>query len=159
MVVITFKSGVTHIYNENSPKLIQLWKQVEQIASVVYGEYQDTPPAPKPKPAKDKKVKDKKVESSKETLGDFIKAHRCKKALKQAELISALNMDGNCKLHRTFKDGSQYNKNFISRVENNRVIPSLFEFQCILDEIGLESNDATLIGRWYHTNGQYKKPE
>ena len=158
MVVITFKNGVTHIYNSDSPKLIQLWKRVEEISSVVYGIYMDADLAPAPvKPPKP--AKKAKIESSKETLGDFVKAHRSRKGLKQSELISALNMDGNCKVHRTFKDGSQYNKNFISRVENDRVRPSLLEFQCILQELDLEYNDPILVGRWYHTNGQYKKPE
>ncbi len=154
MVIITFKNGETQVFNEDSQKLITLWKDVESINSVVYGVYMDetsedpnqitTAPAEAPGVTPAEAV----------TIGAYIREHRLAKGFKQRNLIWALDNSSDCKRHR--KQDASYAINFISRIENNRVIPSLTEFQTILDDLGIDSLDATIIGRWYDSEGKYK---
>ena len=163
MVVITFKNGVTHIYNSDSPRLIPLWKRVEEISSVVYGLYMDAKPiapaeAPKPiapaEPPAEPPIAPAEAPIPPAPIGDFISRHRHLKGYKQSELRWALNHDLACTLHR--KADTHYALNFISRVENGHIAPSEPEFRCLATKLGIDSLDGTLVKRWYDSEGKYK---
>ena len=151
MVVITFKSGVTQIYKQDSPKLISLWRNVENIASVVYGEYMD---------GEDTSTEDETnndvIEEIKQTLGDFIAAERAKANITQVSLIQALNDDGVCLKNRSKRSGL-YSKNFISKIEHDKLYPSLLEFQCVLEALGLDSTSKQIVNTFYDEMGKIKR--
>ena len=150
MVVITFKSGVTQIYKQDSPKLITLWRNVENIASVVYGEYMDGEDT-----SSDDENNNDVIEEIKQTLGDFIAAERAKANITQVSLIQALNDDGFCEKNRSKRSGL-YSKNFISKIEHDKQYPSLLEFQCILEALGLDSTSKDIVYTFFDELGRIK---